>query len=178
MHPLIKIIIDLGPLVGFFIAFKLYDIIEATKAIMLLSVIAAGISYYYEKNISKVQLSTLIILLFLGSITLFTQDSTYIKIKPTIIYSMLAVILLISLVFKKIILRDLFNKMLSLTDKGWIILSKRCIAFFLFLAVFNELLWRNLSEDLWVIFKAFGIPLFIILFVVGHLSFFKEHKND
>lgn len=178
MPKIIKVLNEFGPLLVFFIVYKYYDMIEATKALMAFSFITMGITYYYEKHIPKSQIIFLAILLVFGSMTVFTKDPTFIKIKPTIVYTLIAAILFVSLLMKKVILKDLLDKAIPLTDKGWNILTKRCAIFFFFLALCNEILWRNLSEELWVTFKVFGFTLMLVLFLVSHISFFTKHKRN
>lgn len=178
MHPRLKAAIDFAPLLVFFITQKLYGIIPATIAIIILSIFSVVIMYYYEKRIAKVPLFTAILLLLLGSITVFTGNPTFIKIKPTIINLLFAMILLFGLAFNRIFLKDLMEEKLKLSDKNWIIFTKRWAYFFFFLAILNEIIWRNFSEDFWVNFKVFGILFLTLIFLFSQRTFLSDGQRD
>ena len=107
--------------------------------------------------------------LFFGSLTLFLQDPDFIKLKPTIINLVFAFILLGGLKFNKVFLKIAFQAF-KLDDGIWKKLTLRWSIFFIFLAVLNEIVWRNFTSDQWVFFKVWIIfPLtifFMVLFVL------------
>ena len=106
--------------------------------------------------------SAVVVLVF-GGLTLFLQDETFIKLKPTIIYVLFAGVLGGGLLFGKSLLAIVFDQVFHLTDEGWRKLTLRWALFFLALAVLNEIVWRTQSTDFWVTFKVFGVlPLTFI----------------
>jgi intracellular septation protein len=173
-----RFLIEFAPLIAFFIVYKLYDMITATIVALILTVVGVVWVYYLDKKIPKVQLITAFILLILGSITVFTGNLSFIKMKPTIINLLFSSALFIGLIFKQALLKDIFAEKIPLTDQGWIIFSRRWAYFFLFLALFNEILWRNFSEELWVLFKVFGVLIFSAIFLLSQRKFLEEHKLD
>jgi intracellular septation protein len=100
---------------------------------------------------------TAIVVVVFGGMTLWLQDETFIKLKPTIIYVLFGVILLGGLAFGKALLGYVFDSVFSLTDEGWRKLTLRWGLFFFALAVLNEVVWRSVSTDTWVNFKVFAI---------------------
>jgi intracellular septation protein len=107
---------------------------------------------------------TAVIVLVFGGLTLFLHDATFIKVKPTIIYTMFGAILLGGLLFNKPLLGVVFDSLFRLTDEGWRKLTWRWTIFFFTLAVLNEIVWRNTSTDVWVDFKVFGVIPLTFLF--------------
>lgn len=178
MNMIVKLLTEVGPLIAFFVTYKYYGMITATASIMTLSVVSVIITYLYNKKVPIITLCVTVLILVLGSITLLTGDSTFIKIKPTIINILFATVLLTGLVFDKLFLKYIFGNSISLTDENWIIFSKRWSYFFLFLAAFNEVIWRNFSDDLWVKFKVFGILVFTGVFIAFHTRFFSKNKKE
>ncbi len=92
------------------------------------------------------------------------HDAEFIKIKPTILYVLFGGVLLGGLAFNKLWLSILFDSVFDLTDEGWRKLTWRWVIFFFFLAVVNEIVWRNFSTDFWVSFKLFGVVPLTLLF--------------
>ena len=110
-----------------------------------------------------------------GGLTLFLQDEMFIKLKPTLIYLLFAAILGFGVLRGRSYLQALMGDMLPLDDAGWMIMTRRWIGFFLFLALLNEAIWRNLSTDMWVNFKVFGIMPLTILFIALQVTSLKKH---
>ena len=174
MPVLIKLLTELSPLFAFFASYKYYGMMIATAVITVLTVVTSIVTYYYHKKIPMVNLVITLLILILGSITIMTGNSTFIKIKPTIINLVFATALLGGLYFNKLFLKQAFGSNISLSDQDWIIFSKRWAYFFLFLAVFNEIIWRNFSDDLWVKFKVFGILIFTGIFLACNTRFLAQ----
>lgn len=178
MAPLIKFITEIVPLIAFFVTFKYYGMIVATYTIVGLSIASVGLTYFFHKKIPVVTIFITILIVILGSITIFTGNTTFIKVKPTIINILFATIILGGLVFEKLFVKQVFGNSINLSDEDWKDFSKRWAFFFLFLAIFNEVIWRNFSDDIWVKFKAFGIILFTIIFLVLNKRFLAQKNNN
>ena len=110
-----------------------------------------------------------------GSITLFLQDETFIKIKPTLVYCLFAGILIFGLVRGRSYLQMLMGDMLPLSAEGWMVLTRRWTGFFVFLAVLNEAVWRTQTTDLWVSFKVFAILPLTIGFMLLQMPLLRKH---
>ena len=164
MKSYIKLITEFSPIAVFFIINFKYGIFYATAAFMAATSVAIPIAWKMEGKIPIVPIFIAVFIMFFGSLTLIFQDDTFIKLKPTIVNILFACILLLSKIFfKKNILKLVLRSALNLSDMGWDVLNTRWICFFVFLAILNEIVWRNFSTDTWVTFKLFGIlPITII----------------
>jgi len=160
LHPGLKLVLDIGPLVLFFVANARWHIFVATAVFMVAVLIALAVSYALTKHLPVMPVVSAIIVLVFGGATLVLHDETFIKLKPTIIYVLFGATLIGGHVFNKPLLSIVFDSVFHLTDEGWRKLTLRWAAFFFVLAVLNEIIWRSFSTDIWVSFKLFGfVPL-------------------
>lgn len=173
---LLKFITEFLPLILFFISYKLYGILPATAVIVVVTLITTLIAYVAEKRIPYIPLISALILAIFGGLTLLSGDSTFIKMKPTIINIIFATVLLGGAVCKKGLLRYLFENALPLKEEAWVPFSVRWALFFIILAILNELVWRHFTEDTWVTFKVFGILPLTMLFGALQIPFIIKHR--
>jgi intracellular septation protein len=160
LNPLLKLALDIGPLVLFFAANAKFGIFVATAAFMVAVVAALLVSYVTIRQWPVMPVVTAIVVVVFGTLTLVLHDDTFIKLKPTIIYTLFGGILLGGYVFDKPVLAILFDAMFHLTGEGWRKLTLRWALFFLAMAVLNEAVWRTQTTDFWVNFRLFGfVPL-------------------
>jgi intracellular septation protein len=167
INPFLKIALDLGPLVLFFIANGKLGIFGATAVFMVATVLALVIGYALTRHIPIMPLVSAIIVLVFGSLTLYLQDETFIKIKPTIIYVLFGAVLLGGQLMGKPLLAMVFDSVFDLTLEGWRKLTWRWALFFLALAALNEIVWRTQTTDAWVSFKVFGVVPLTFLFMAS-----------
>jgi intracellular septation protein len=169
LNPLLKLTLDIGPLVLFFLANSRFGIFAATGAFMVAVVAALLVSYTMTRQWPIMPVVTAIVVVVFGGLTLALHDETFIKLKPTIIYVLFGGILLGGYILEKPFLAILFDSMFHLTPEGWRKLTLRWALFFFALAVLNEAIWRTQSTDFWVNFKLFGfVP---ITFVFAALQY-------
>ena len=164
LNPVLKLVLDIGPLVLFFAANAKFGIFAATGAFMVAVLVALAVAYAKTRRIEIMPLVTAVIVFIFGGLTLILHNDTFIKLKPTIIYLLFGGTLLGGLMFGKSFLGILFDSVFDLTDEGWRKLTWRWIFFFCALAVLNEIVWRNFSTDFWVSFKLFGVVPLTFLF--------------
>jgi len=163
LNPIVKIALDLGPLVLFFFANSRFGIFTATATFMVAVLAALAASYVLTRRLPIMPVVTAIIVLIFGGLTFFLHNDTFIKIKPTIIYALFGAVLLGGLLFGKTLLGVVFDSLFHLTEEGWRKLTVRWALFFFVLAVLNEIVWRNTSTNVWVDFKVFGVmPLTLV----------------
>jgi intracellular septation protein len=164
LNPILKLVLDIGPLVLFFVANSRFGIFTATAAFMVAVLAALAVSYAITRHIAIMPVVTAVIVLIFGTLTLVLHNETFIKLKPTIIYLLFGGTLLLGLLINRPFLSILFDQMFHLTDEGWRKLTWRWVMFFFALAVLNEIVWRNFSTDVWVSFKLFGVVPLTFLF--------------
>jgi intracellular septation protein len=178
LHPLLKLVFDLGPLVLFFAANSRFGIFTATATFMVAVVAALAASYALTRALPIMPVVTAVIVLVFGGLTLALHNDLFIKIKPTIIYVLFGAVLVGGLLFNKPLLGVVFDSLFHLTAEGWRKLTWRWAIFFFLLAVLNEIVWRNTSTDTWVTFKAFGVVPLTFLFGALQYPLLKKYAAE
>lgn len=175
---LIKIALELGPLVVFFIVNGSADIFAATAWFMAAMVMSLALSWLILKRVAVMPLVTGVVVLIFGGLTLYLQDDTFIKMKPTIVNSLFGAVLLGGLLFGQSLLRYVFGDVYKLKPQGWLVLTVRWGIFFFVLAALNEIIWRNFSTDTWVAFKVWGIMPLTVVFSMLQLPVLSKYAPE
>jgi intracellular septation protein len=170
-----KLAIELGPLLVFFGTNAVAGIYAGTAAFMAATLLSLAVAWLRYHKVPVMPLVSGVIVLVFGGLTLYLRDETFIKLKPTIVYSMFAVLLAAGLLMKKPMLALLLGPVFNLTEEGWRKLTLRWALFFVAMAVLNELIWRNVSTDAWVSFKAFGFLPLTFLFALAQVPLMQRH---
>ncbi|MFD2652607.1 septation protein A [Brucella rhizosphaerae] len=188
--PLLKLALELGPLLVFFFAnARGESLIErfpvlgqigepiflATALFMVATVIALAVSWSMTRTLPMMPLISGIVVMVFGALTLWLHNDTFIKMKPTIVNTLFGAILLGGLVFGKSLLGYVFDSAFKLDAEGWRKLTFRWGLFFVFLAIVNEVVWRNFSTDAWVSFKVWGIMPITIVFTLSQMPLIQKH---
>lgn len=174
----IKLALELGPLVVFFITNARTDIFTATAWFMGAMVLSLALSWAILKKIAVMPLVTGVVVLVFGGLTLWLQDDTFIKMKPTITNTLFAAVLLGGLVFGQSLLRYVFGDVYKLRPEGWWKLTLNWGLFFVALAILNEVVWRTQTTDFWVAFKVWGIMPLTIVFSLTQLPLLSKYAHD
>ena len=175
----VKTLVDYGPLVAFFVTYwKTDDLIDATKVIMATTAAAILISLIITRKLPIMPLVTAAVIGIFGGLTIYLNDETFIKMKPTIIQAAFGLILGFGLLIKKVWLKHLFGAAMKMEDAAWRILTKRFIGFFFFSAILNEIIWRTQSTDFWVNFKVFGLILLTFGFIATQMPFMSKNMIE
>ena len=177
-HPLFKLATELGPLIVFFVVNAKYHLFVATGAFMVAIVAAMIASYVVTRHVPIMAIVTGIVVLIFGTLTLVLHDETFIKLKPTIIYTLFGLTLIGGYLFEKPLLAIVFDAMFHLTEDGWRKLTLRWAAFFLVMAVVNEIVWRTQTTDFWVSFKLFGFTPLTFLFAAAQYRLLMRYASD
>ncbi len=191
INPLLKLALELGPLLVFFFANSRGESIArmfpslaplggplfiATAAFMVATAIALAASWLLTRKLPIMPLVSGVVVLVFGGLTLWLQDETFIKVKPTIVNGLFAAVLLGGLFFGRSLLAYVFDSAFRLTDEGWRKLTLAWGLFFIVLAVLNELVWRGFSTDTWVAFKVWGILPITIAFTIAMVPIITRHS--
>ena len=160
LNPWVKIGLEIGPLVLFFVGNSYGGIYFATGLFMVATAVALAAMWLLARRIAVMPLVSALVVTVFGGLTLWLQDDHFIKLKPTLLNAIFGLALLGGLAFKKPLLPYVFDGMGNLTEEGWHKLTVRWGIFFLVMAAVNEVVWRSVSTDTWVAFKTFGyLPL-------------------
>ncbi len=205
VNPFLKLVLEIGPLAVFFLSFRFgADIIAnptlfgwlematgaaalegpsgpvfaATALFMVAIAVSLTVSWSLTRTLPKMAVVTGIVVAVFGGLTLWLQDETFIKMKPTIVNGIFALILGFGLMQGRSYLKYLMGEALPLTDTGWMIFTRRWVMFFIFLAVLNEIIWRSQTTEFWVSFKTFANLPITLAFVAAHWSFLQKHSAE
>ena len=178
MKSIYKLLIDIGPLAVFFIFYTRSGLQASILPLMIATVIAVLFSYILEKKIPIMPTVGAGIVLIFGGLTIYFDNEVFIKMKPTIINLIFAIILYGGMLVKKPLLKILLGAALRLEEEGWRILTYRWIGFFIALAVLNEIVWRTQTTDIWVNFKVFGILPITFIFTMTQFPLIKKYQID
>ena len=179
-NPLVKLALELGPLVLFFFANAKAGIFTATALFMAAVVVSLGLSRIILKEWPVMPLVSAVVVMIFGGLTLYWENEIFIKLKPTIVNTLFGIALLIGLAFGKPLLSIVMGSVFRLTDEGWKKLTFRWALFFFVLAALNEIVWRTQTSDVWVNFKVFGIMPLTIVFALAQAPLISkyEQKDD
>ena len=162
-----KLAIEMGPLLAFFATYDVWNIFVATGVFMVATAISMIASWMLNRHIPPMLWVSGVVVAVMGGLTIYLQDETFVKLKPTIVYLIFASILFFGLIRGQSYLRLLLEAAFPpLQERGWMLMTRNWAIFFVAMAVLNEVVWRNFSTDFWVSFKVFGfIPItFIFMF--------------
>ena len=176
VSPLLKLALEVGPLAVFFITNGKFGIFYATASFMAATLISLVTSRIFLKRIPVLALVTGVFVMIFGFLTIYLHDDTFIKIKPTVVNTLFAFILAAGLYFRRPVLKLALGEILQMREEGWRLLTLRWIGFFLFLAVLNEVVWRNFSTDTWVSFKSFGLMPLTFFFMMFQITLIMRHQ--
>jgi intracellular septation protein len=171
-----KLAIELGPLLVFFGTNAAAGIYVATAVFMAATLVVLGVAWWRYHKIPAMPLVSGAVVLVFGTLTLYLRDDTFIKLKPTIVYLTFAAFLGAGLLLRKPVLELLLGSVFNLTEPGWRKLTLRWALFFIAMAVLNELVWRNVSTDVWVSFKAFGFLPLTFIFAMAQMPLMQRYS--
>lgn len=178
LNPFVKMALEFGPLLIFFVVYQRTEIYTATAIFIPVILASLGASWVLTRELPRIAVVTAVVVVVFGGLTLYLQDALFIKMKPTIVNGLFAGALGFGLLRGRSYLRDVLGHALPLTDAGWRILTKRWALFFVFMAVLNEVIWRTQTESFWVTFKTFGSPVVTFLFVASQFPLLKRHAAE
>jgi len=174
-----KMLFDIFPVVLFFVAFKLYGIFVATAVAMGATFCQIGWLWLRGRKIDKTLWVSLAVITVFGSATLISENETFIKWKPTVLYWLFGVVLAGSaLLFRKNLVRSMMAHQVDLPEEIWGKLQASWIGFLTFMGALNLYVAYNYSTDAWVNFKLFGGIGLMLLFVLGQALVLSRYVHD
>ncbi|QFT45620.1 Intracellular septation protein [Roseivivax sp. THAF40] len=188
ISPLLKTGLELGPVIGFFVAYlwlkdRVFTIggteydgfIVVTAGFIPVMLAATGILWWLTGHLSRMQIVTAVLIVVFGGLSVWLNDERFFKIKPTLIYLIFGGILGIGLLRGQSYLRAVMEGMMPLREEGWMKLTRRLCAFFFGLALLNEIVWRTMSTESWVYFKTFGLTAALFVFFMAQSALFRDY---
>jgi intracellular septation protein len=189
LHPLLRLALELGPIGAFFLAYRwarvdeslpveeqnLEQILFATIVFVPLIIASVAVMWLLTRKVPRMALWTAIIVTVFGGLTLILRDDTFVKMKPTINYTLFSAILLFGLVRGQSYLGYLMEDLIPMEREGWLTFTRRLIAFWIVLAVTNEIVWRSFDTDTWVNFRTFVLPAANFAFIMSQMPLFQRH---
>ena len=173
-----KLLIEMGPLVAFFIANWKAGIFWGTGIFMAATVVSLIASWVLTRKLAMVPLVSAVFVALFGALTLWLHSDLFIKVKVTLINALFGAVLLGGVAMGRSYLKLIMGEAVKLTEQAWRTLSIRWGVFFLALAVLNEIVWRNFSTDTWVNFKVFGLLPITLIFAFANAPFMSKHMIE
>lgn len=184
----LKLALEYGPLVLFLLGYWLLKdksltlggqtysgfIVSTAVFVVIFAASILGL-WRLTGKIAPMQIITLVVVLFMGGLTVWFNDAHFIKMKPTIIYIFFAAALGFGLLQGKSYLRLVMEDAIPLQSEGWMILTRRIAVFFVVLALANEVVWRNFSDGTWLTFKAVGLTLAMFGFLLTQAKLLERY---
>ena len=191
VKPWLKSALELGPPILFFIAYlRLQDqtvtlggtdydgFIIATVVFIPILLASIAILWRLTGKISRIQVFTAIMVVFFGGLTVWFNDERFFKMKTTIVYLFFAGALSIGLMRGKSWLQFLMGEVLVMKDEGWMILTRRITLAFFAMAVANEIVWRTQSDQFWVTFETFALPIFLFVVFMAQAPLIERYSES
>ncbi|MDG1438946.1 MAG: septation protein A [Emcibacteraceae bacterium] len=186
MNQIIKLLIELGPIVVFFYANGQYSdengvggIIPATKVFMVAMAVAMVCSKIFLKKIAMMLWISAVLVGVFGGLTIYFDSEIFIKIKPTILYTFFALVLLVGYAMGKPFMKTLMEAGFPpIEDIAWMKMSRNWGLYFLFSAILNEILWRNLSNADWLAAKIWVFMPMSFIFAMAQMPIIMKHQIE
>ena len=171
-----KFLLDLMPALAFFAAYFLGGIYVATGVLIGALFALVLIYWLWKREIHKVHLVTALIAAVLGGLTLYVHDPMFIKFKPTALYAVFSIALLLSHVIgDRVLLARLPQQAIQLPEPVWRRVNFIWALFFAFCALLNLYVAANYDEATWVKFKTFGFTALMMVFLLAHAPFLSRY---
>ena len=171
-----RLLLDIGPLILFFVANARFGLFTATAAFIVAILVAMMVSLALTRRVTALQMFSAVMVVVMGGLTLYFHNETFIKIKPTIYYGFVAIILGYGYFTGRPILKSVLGSAYpGLDATGWAKLTRNWALFFAVMAVVNEAVWRNSSTDFWIGFKLWGAIPATLLFAFANVPMLMRH---
>ena len=203
-----KLLFDLFPVILFFVAYKLgtsfpaeagqlasswlggliasgkvseaqAPILLATAVAIVASIAQVGWLLARGRRVEPMLWVSVGVIVVFGGATIWLNDETFIKWKPTILYVLFAGALVAGrLIWKRNFVRTVLGQQIELPEPVWERLLWVWSGFFALLAAANLYVAYSFSTDTWVNFKLFGLMGLTLAFVVGVGVWLSQHVKE
>jgi len=170
-----KLLVEMGPLLAFFIGNWLAGIFWGTGVFMAATLVALAVSWVMTRKLALVPLLSAVFVAIFGALTLWLHSDIFIKVKVTMVNVLFGAALLGGAAFGKNYLKLVMGEALALPDYAWRTLTIRWGVFFFALAALNEIVWRTMTTDQWVNFKVFGLLPITLIFALANAPYMTRH---
>jgi len=171
-----RLLLDIGPLILFFVANARFGIFAATGAFIVAIIAAMIVSLVLTRHVTALQLFSAVMVVVMGGLTLYFHNETFIKIKPTIYYAFVAIILGYGYFANKPVLKSVLGSAYpGLDATGWTKLTRNWAFFFFAMGIANEAVWRNSSTEFWISYKLWGAMPATLLFALANVPMLMRH---
>ena len=156
---------------------QLQQILFSTAVFVPTILVALAASWWLSGKLPRMAVITAVVVTVFGGLTLILRDDTFVKMKPTILYTLFAGILGFGLLRGQSYLRYLMDELIPMQREGWMRFTRRFVVFYLLLAVVNEVVWRGWGTDAWVNFRTFVLPAANFLFIMAQVPLFQRYAD-
>ncbi len=172
--------LEYAPIILFFVAYKLKDIYFATGIAIGASIAVIAYAYFVQKKVSTIQWVSLAIIVVFGGATLLLHDETFIKWKPSALYGVFAITLLVGKIgFKRDWIGVLFQQAnFKAPQSVWTKITWVWIAFFIGMAALNGYIATHFSLDAWVNFKVWWAMGIFFAFTIANVLVLSKYMAD
>lgn len=190
VSPMIKGLLEYGPVVIFFATYVLFKdnvltlggqeytgFVLATMVFVPLLIVTTFIGWLLTGEVARMQVLTVVLVVIFGGMTILFNDEKFFKMKPTLVYLLFGGVLSIGLLQGKSYLSSVMGQMVDMAHEGWMILTRRITVFFFALAILNEAIWRTQTTEIWVYFKTFGLTLAMFVFLASQYKVLTRYGN-
>ncbi len=182
---MVRFISDLGPALAFFLGYMFANktnqenpVLFATMIFLPVSVLGFIYSWVKEKSVSPIGIFSFVLILIMSALGLWLKNDIFIKMRPTLVYSLMGTILLGSVIFKRNVLKTIFNGTINMPELQWNILARNAGIMNIALAILNEIMWRNFPEKTWVTYNMWGDFSINMAFWIISMIFLSKHLTD
>ena len=170
-----KFLLDLFPIVLFFVTYKVSDIYTATGVLMAATVVQTTLMYFKDRKVATMQKITFVLIMGFGALTLGLHDERFIKWKTTLLYTVLTLTLAFGqFVMRKNFLKTLLGSQLDLPPNVWYRMNLSWMLYCIFMASINAYVATYFSTEAWVDFKLWGY-VFPLVFIIGQGVYIAKH---
>ncbi len=192
LNPFVKFLLELGPVVAYFVIYQMVQdapvtvggrtysgIVVATAAFIPLMLASLALSWALTRTLPRMAVFTAIVVVVFGALTVWLNDDTFTKMRPTVVYGLFAFALGGGLIVQgRSYLKYLMGEVMPLEDRGWIVFTRNWAIFFVGMAVFNEFVWRVLGDRAWVFLDTFGQLILTFVFLASQWPLLKRYTLE